>query len=197
MGSTIWHVDTDAQCSWDLGTLKGTASVSNHFQLLQSACVAFKSFGSVFFFFFPLQFVTSVQKSVSNHIWPLSRYETLKMTSVLVTALTWTPGRRLQRTLPDMAPAWSSRVRWRPENAPASPSPAPTPGWPRRQPLCSGPHLLCPRCSPRAPPAAAHASYIYSADGLKKKRERTRLERRDSSKEAAFCKSGGATQQDK
>ena len=94
------------------------------------------------------------------------------MTSVLAKALTWTPGRRLQRTPPDMAPAWSSRVRWRPENAPASPSPAPTPAWPRRQPLCSGLRLLCPRYSPRAPPAAAHASYIYSADRLEKKKER-------------------------
>lgn len=93
---------------------------------------------------------------------------------VLAAALTWTPGRRLQHTQQDMAPAWSSRVRWQPENAPASPSPAPRPRWLHRQPLCWGLRPLCPGCFPHAPPAAAHVSYISSVKRC------TQGERRDS-----------------
>lgn len=83
--------------------------------------------------------------------------------TVLLTLLTWTLERRLRRTRPDTAPFWSLHAPRRPGNAPGSPSPAPRPAWPHRQPLCSGHHPPCPRCFHRAPPAAARGFYISSA----------------------------------
>lgn len=98
------------------------------------------------------------------------------------TALTLTPGRRLQHTQPDMAPAWSSHVLQQPGNVPASLSPALRPGWPHHQLLCWGLRLLCPGCSPHAPRAAAHEFYISSAGEflvrVEKKRKKNTLKER-------------------
>lgn len=96
-----------------------------------------------------------------------------KQSPCLSAALTWTPGRKLRRRRRDTAPAWSSRAHWPPGSGPSSPSPARRWAWPRRCSLCWGLLPPCPGCFPRAPPAAARESYIFSAQKKKKSCSRT------------------------